>query len=115
MIAVGDEGYVEKIAHVYISKYLAEAGEPPYDVLFNRFMTLVHRRIRESLDKDIGLPHCWYRKGDEVAYDDMPYISWDHESRDITRVSYSGYILIPPCDDEVIMFAGIEAEDFISR
>ena len=67
MTVVGDEGYAEKIACMFISMYLARNGEPPYDVLFNRFMTLVHGRIRESLGKDIGLPHCWYRRGDEVA------------------------------------------------
>ena len=116
MTVVGDEGYAEKIACMFISMYLARNGEPPYDVLFNRFMTLVHGRIRESLGKDIGLPHCWYRRGDEVAYDDMPYISLDHEGQDIIRVSYSGYVLSPSHDDDdVIMFAGIEAGDFISR
>ena len=115
MRTVDDRGYVEKIAYVFISKYRAKNGELPYGVLFNKFMTLVYRRIRDSLGKDIGLSHCWYRWGDEVVRYDMPFISWNHESQGVTRVSYSGHLSYLPHDDDIIVFADRAAEEFISR
>jgi len=51
--------YVKIASYLFFDKYRkAERGEVP-GVMYNKFITLLHRDLRP--EHDIGLPHCWYR------------------------------------------------------
>ena len=105
--------YVEKIAYQFITKYSSQNNELPYGVIFNKYMTLVHRDVRDFLGEDIGLPHCWYRWGDEVVRYDMPYVSWIHENSGETRVSYVGSLDHIQRNDRILSYTGSRADEFI--
>ncbi|MHB8584864.1 MAG: hypothetical protein ACYDDF_03385 [Thermoplasmatota archaeon] len=66
------------------------SGRPPSGLYFNKVMSLLHRRLKAERI-DLGLPHCWYRYGDEVVRQWMPSaVYWDHESPVSTRVFWIG-------------------------
>lgn len=63
---------------------------PPRGLYFNKVLSLLHRQFQD-LGVDIGLPHCWYRYGDEVVRYEMPSpLVWDHEATDKTTVLWDG-------------------------
>ena len=56
--------YVGYASRRFITGYVGLEGRRPIRVLFDRFMTTLHRDLKEGHGTDIGLPHCWYEQGD---------------------------------------------------
>lgn len=64
--------------------------QPPTGVYFNKILSVLHRQLSD-VGVDIGLPHCWYRYGDEVVRYWLPsQLVWDHEAEDRTTVVWDG-------------------------
>lgn len=84
------EDYVEYASRAFIERYHEKEGSPPSGVVFDRFMTSLHRRVRDILGKDISLPHCWYVHGDVVAREDMPFVEWRWADMSKEEVCYTG-------------------------
>lgn len=62
----------------------------PSGVYFNKILSVLHRRLTD-VGVDIGLPHCWYRYGDEVVRYCLPsQVVWSHEAEDRTTVVWEG-------------------------
>lgn len=107
--------YVMLSSELFINKFEARNNCKVQGVLFNKYMTLLHRDLKRK-GFDIGLPHCWYRWGDEVVRYNMPYISWDHEYAAYTQVSWRGERNTPNINgDEVMTFASEYADQFIDN
>ena len=107
--------YVKISSKVFLDKFEEKNQTAPSGVLFNKYMTLLHRRLK-SEGTDIKLPHCWYRWGDEVVRYGMPYLSWDHEYAAYTQVTWSGRMTdsYDP-DDHAIRTASEYADEFILK
>lgn len=75
-------------SYIVINKYKEKKGKPPSGLYFNKIMSLCHRNLLEK-DIDIGLPHYWYRYGDQVHKRGMPTnLVWQHESPLKTTVEW---------------------------
>ncbi len=109
-----DVDYVKISASIFLHDYEARNGDEATGVLFNKFMTLLHRRFSAE-GFDMKLPHCWYRWGDEVVRYRMPYLEWDHEFAAYTKVSWRGkypnYGLDDPTVDKISQYS----KEFIDR
>jgi len=81
--------YVKVSASIFLHEYEARNRDEASGVLFNKFMTLLHRRFKAE-GFNMKLPHCWYRWGDEVVRYRMPYLEWDHDYAAYTKVSWRG-------------------------
>lgn len=63
-------------------------GESPTGLFFNKVLSMLNREL-ESRHIHLGLPHCWYRWGDEVVRTHMPAaIEWIHEDPPRTTVKW---------------------------
>lgn len=107
--------YVRYAAHEFLEAYESNCGDMPTGVLFNKFMTLLNIKLKESLGADIRLPHCWYRWGDEVVRHELPYIRWNHEDPSKTTVEYCGSIPRYEQKNDVMRFIDLYAREFIDR
>lgn len=89
------EGYrLEKTvlaaACYFIREHERIVGEHPTGLLFNRYMVLLNRHLL-GLGKDMRLPHCWYRWGDEViAYAFGDYVAFNREGTYLTSTEWLG-------------------------
>lgn len=81
--------YVKIASHMFLDKYKNERGEDPPGVIYNKFITLLYRDLKNS-DIDIKLPHCWYRWGDIVVGYCVPYVHWNHNRPSHTTVEWVG-------------------------
>ena len=106
--------YVKVSSFLFLKKYKERTGNDSTGVLFNGYMTLLNRELL-SRGIDIGLPHCWYRLGDEVVEDCMPFIDWGHEGISGKFVSYLGRSPQADSNDPVIGFVSEFADSFIDR
>lgn len=108
--------YVRLSSEIFIRKFEAENGCKVQGVLFNKYMTLLHRNLKQK-GYDIRLPHCWYRWGDEVVRYNMPYLSWNHEFSAYTQVSLRDIESTPLIDehDDVLAYASEYADEFIEK
>lgn len=91
MRGANHKDYVESASFIFLNKYERLNGCKASGVLYNKFMTLLNRRFLSD-DVDIGLPHCWYRWGDEVVRHGLDYLSWNHDDPRYTAVIYKGGI-----------------------
>lgn len=107
--------YVKYASYIFISQYRSTCGSNPSGVMYNKFMILLNRELRDKLGKDIRLPHCWYRWGDEVVRYNMPYLEWNHDDPHKTIVQFYGQIHNPSSRDEVLNHTRLFAKEFISR
>ena len=74
-----------------IKKFQRKTGGMPRGVYFNKAMSLTHRILKEEHGIDIGLPHYWYRYGDQIHKKEMPReLEWNHESPFKTTVNWKG-------------------------
>ncbi|MHB1709629.1 MAG: hypothetical protein ACYCT2_09170 [Thermoplasmataceae archaeon] len=79
----------------YSSMQLIHRVRQVYEVLpsglyFNKGLSFINSEMKKKGYK-IGLPHCWYRWGDEVVRYQMPSeLSWTHEEASYTEVNWIG-------------------------
>ena len=107
-----NSNYVKKSSFVFIQEYRKSTGSNPTGILFNKYMVLLNRKLL-SEGTDIHLPHCWYRRGDEVVRYSMPYLDWEHGT-DKTFVSFrAGDAPNIDNNDPVIKAASEYAREFI--
>ena len=105
----------KKIASfIFLDKYRSRNQEDASGVMYNKFMTLLSSALKEKRI-DIGLPHCWYRWGDEVVRFHMPYLRWNHEDPGYTAVVWKGNIPRYEGDDPVISAIKDFSDDFIDE
>ena len=107
--------YVRYASWRFITGYVESEGRQPTGVLFNKFMTLLHRNLKVRHGVDIRLPHCWYRWGDEVVRHGMSYLQWDHVEPGETRVSFRDPVQDIDGDDSVVKLIDPFVEHFIAR
>ena len=107
--------YVRYASYMFIDRYSRVKGKPPSGVLYNKFMTLLNRELKDKLGMDMRLPHCWYRWGDEVVRYNMPYLSWIHDDPRQTTVMFSGPTPVPVDQDEIVRYTGSYADRFIAK
>jgi len=107
--------YVKISSKIFLDKFEEKNCFSASGALFNKYMTLLHRRLKND-GTNIKLPHCWYRWGDEVVRYRMPYLNWDHEYAAYTQVIWDGAISekYDP-EDHVIRTASEYADEFISK
>lgn len=73
-----------------IEKHERLRGEPPTGVQFNKYLSLLRHELGHA-SESMGLPHCWYRWGDEVVRVLMPtQVAWDHTDPPKTKVAWEG-------------------------
>lgn len=72
-------------------------GSPPTGLYFNKALSLLHKELGDD-GYDLGLPHCWYRWGDEVVRARIPsQVMWDHDVK--THVGWAGSAPARPTDE----------------
>lgn len=73
-----------------ITGHQEAVGSEPTGLFFNKMMSILNKELKMK-GIDLGLPHCWYRWGDEVVRYLMPgAIKWNHEEPQHTKVSWKG-------------------------
>ena len=107
--------YVGYASWRFITGYVESEGRQPTRVLFDRFMTSLHRDLREGHGTDIGLPHCWYIRGDEAVINEMPYLQCDCVGSGEARVSYRGCVPEVDRTDAIVVMMDGSVDSFISR
>lgn len=107
--------YVGYASWRFITGYVESEGCRPTKILFDRFMTSLHRDLKESHGTDIGLQHCWYEQGDEMVINEMPYLQCDYVGSGEFRVSYRGRIPEVDRTDAIVVMIDGSADSFISR
>lgn len=80
--------YVKVASYLFFEEYRKERSEEISGVIYNKFITLLYRDLKP--EKDIKLPHCWYRWGDIVVSRGVPYVTWEHRSPEYTVVKWDG-------------------------
>jgi len=79
----------------YSSQQLIKRSKEVYHALpsglyFNKGLSFVNSEMQKRGHR-IGLPHCWYRWGDEVVRYQMPKeLIWTHEEASYTKVDWKG-------------------------
>ena len=105
--------YVKIASFLFIDEYKKERGKTVPGVIYNKFITLLYRDIKQ--EKDIGLPHCWYRWGDIVVKNNVPYISWDHRNLRYTTVEWKDDVPEIDNNDRVISLIKKNIAEFLIR
>lgn len=108
------QDYTRIASFMFLEEYGHRYGREVSGVLFNKFLTLLNVGLKEQQGFDMKLAHCWYRWGDVVVGQVLPYINWTHSDLNMTSVSFIGD---PPSyrEDRVTDFIGAFIETFISR
>lgn len=107
--------YVGYASWRFITGYVESEGRRPTKTLFDRFMTSLHRDLKEGHGMDIGLPHCWYEQGDEAVINEMPYLQCDCVGSGGTRVSYRGCVPEVDRTDAIVVMIDGSVDSFVSR
>ena len=107
--------YVGYASWRFITGYVESEGRQPTRVLFDRFMTSLHRDLKGDHSTDIGLPHCWYIRGDEAVINEMPYLQCDCVGSGEARVSYRGRVPEVDRTDAIVVMMDGSADSFVSR
>ena len=107
--------YVRYASDLFIRRHESMKGSPPTGVLYNKFMILLNRELKDELGENMGLPHCWYRWGDEVVRHDMPFLVWNHDNPRQTLVTFSGPVPDISGRDDAAAFITSFADSFIAR
>lgn len=90
MKTVHKPDYVKAVSSIFLEKYEKRNSKPATGVLFNKYLTLLNRRLFSTFRRDVMmLPHCWYRWGDEVVRYYLPYIDWNHDDLTVTTVTFN--------------------------
>ncbi|MDR0887831.1 MAG: hypothetical protein LBM39_01415 [Candidatus Methanoplasma sp.] len=111
---VKDTDYVKIAAIIFLDKFENENEILASGVLFNKFMTLLHRDLKKE-GINLKLPHCWYRWGDEVVRYRMPYLEWDHEYAAYTQVTWKGAAPEYSIEDPIVPKINEYADKFVSK
>jgi len=76
------------VSYLVIAKYEEKVGSAPHGLYFNKLMFLCHQNLADK-GINIGLPHYWYRYGDQVHKYSMPNnLVWNHENPTETTVEW---------------------------
>ena len=71
-----------------INSYKEKKKRLPTGLYFNKIMSLLNQKLKRK-GVEIGLPHYWYRYGDQVHRYSMPSnLIWDHEEPTLTIVGW---------------------------
>ena len=83
-----------------IKQFKRKTGGIPRGVYFNKAMSLTHKILKEEHGINIGLPHYWYRYGDQIHKREMPReLEWNHENPVKTTVNWKGDTQLADQDD----------------
>lgn len=100
-------------AYEVVTRYQKATGDSPGGAYFNKLMSVLHRTLKAE-GRDLRLPHCWYRYGDEVVRSWMPSpIVWDQESPQVTSVSWLGQA--PDCAPNVAKEISIHVDKLTAQ
>ena len=100
---------------LYTKRFREEFGHDVSGVLFNKYLTLLNYESKEKRNIDIGLAHCWYRWGDVVVRQSLPYTRWTHSDLNLTQVSFTGKEPDHAAGDPVFEHITEFTEQFIRR
>lgn len=106
--------YVSIASFIFLKKYKQKHKTDSTGVIFNKFLTLLHRQLKNE-NMDIALPHCWYRWGDEVVKYYFPYIGWTHDDLDKTKVTFEAEAPDIDENDETVIRINEFAEEFLEK
>lgn len=107
--------YVEISSFIFLKRFNDVYGHPPSGVLYNKFLTLLNTSLKNEFNFDMKLPHCWYRWGDVVVKQTLPYIGWTHSDLNNTAVSFNGHEPFIEMNNPIIKFIVEYAEDYLNR
>ena len=107
--------YVKLASFLYIREFSKEFGHEVSGVLFNKYLTLLNHVLKQERNIDIKLAHCWYRWGDVVVRQSLPYTHWTHSDLNFTQVSFIGKEPDYSEDDPVYGYISAFTEQFIHR
>ena len=110
-----EEDYVKLASFLYTKRFREEFGHDVSGVLFNKYLTLLNYESKEKRNIDIGLAHCWYRWGDVVVRQSLPYTRWTHSDLNLTQVTFTGKEPDPVAGDPVFGHITEFTEQFIRR
>lgn len=79
-----DEKQLNYASYFVVKEFESLTDEKPTGVFFNKIMSLLNRRIDNFI-----LSHYWYRYGDQVCRQNMPYgLEWTSFEMDRTKVNW---------------------------
>lgn len=105
--------YVRIASYLFFEEYKKERRGDVPGVIYNKFITLLYRELKP--EKDIGLPHCWYRWGDIVVAHCVPYVNWRHKSPRYTVVEWDGEIPDHDPKDKIVSLIKKNIAEFMFR
>ena len=80
--------FLHYASYEVINSYKEKKKRPPTGLYFNKIMSLLNQRLRKK-EVELGLPHYWYRYGDQVHRYSMPSnLVWNHEEPTRTKVEW---------------------------
>ncbi|MCL1811713.1 MAG: hypothetical protein FWG41_05815 [Methanomassiliicoccaceae archaeon] len=109
----GKKDYVRIASYLFFDEYKKERGGDVPGVMYNKFMTLLYAELKP--EKDIGLPHCWYRWGDIVVAHCIPYITWTHKSPKYTIVEWNSGVQDYDPKDRIVSLIKKNIAEFMIR
>ncbi len=77
-------------SYKFIKEYVDNTGTEPSGLYFNKALSFLNTNLKRD-GIELGLPHCWYRWGDQVVRYYMPReLKWTHEEDAYTKVEWNG-------------------------
>ncbi|MCL2149177.1 MAG: hypothetical protein FWH47_07570 [Methanomassiliicoccaceae archaeon] len=110
---VNGTDYVKVATYLFFDEYRKEREGDVPGVMYNKFITLLYRELKP--EKDIGLPHCWYRWGDTVVARCVPYVTWERRGHGRTVVGWNGAAPIFDHEDGVVPLIMKNIAEFMAR
>lgn len=80
--------FLHYASYEVINSYKEKKKRLPTGLYFNKIMSLLNQRLKRK-GVELGLPHYWYRYGDQVHRYSMPSnLVWNHEEPTLTTVDW---------------------------
>ncbi|MCL2143252.1 MAG: hypothetical protein FWH44_03230 [Methanomassiliicoccaceae archaeon] len=111
--SVKGRDYVRIASYLFFDKYKKDKNEEVPGVIYNKFITLLHRDLRPEID--IKLPHCWYRWGDIVVSHCVPYVKWVHKGPRYTVVEWNDDAVKYDPNDKTVSLIKKNIAEFMIR
>ena len=109
------QDYTKIASFIFLDEFDRRYGHKATGVLFNKYLTLLNVGLKEDLGIDMKLAHCWYRWGDVVVGQMIPYIQWTHSDLNMTSVSFIGESPTFSRKDPVVEYICSFTDDFSHR
>ncbi len=79
-----NEKLLNYASYLVVQRYEVLTGDKPNGVFFNKILSLLNKNMDQ-----LKLPHYWYRYGDQVCRQKMPYnIEWTNVELNETKVDW---------------------------